>query len=409
MGATTEAKTVVFDNKSDDDNVFGSNPKKETSPKPIAPIKPETEIKQNPTPKKKHKMSNKLAAKFGHLNLDPRKMKVGAAPPKRKQEKQEMYQSVTLNRATVSKKGRRKRSKKKIKIDDDDGANTNVSASLFSSAPSIVEEKKISEPVKQSVFDDSGDDIDDVLVSSAMKKKDDKTVRDNLFGDSDEDFDDTFSGKFKKEVDAKIEDKKETIVEKKNESAIVFKESGIGGGFDLFDDESDDDFVKVKASTKVKKETMDTVTEKVDFDPLADETPEPEKNDAISEQDVPSKANEEDKQTNFSDDQLLEPKKDRTTPEIEENDNLNDTMSNTFSAKENLFDDDEPSEPKEEAAAAAPEIETDDRLDMKSSENMSISKQKTVIVQKENIFDDKQEAIVQKTRKATVDMEIDEL
>merc|ERR1712176_685907 len=131
-------------------------------------------------------MSNKLAAKFGHLNLDPRKMKVGAAPPKRKQEKQEMDQSVTLNRATVSKKGRRKRSKKKIKIDDDDAANTNVSTSLFSSAPSIVEEKKISEPVKQSVFDDSGDDIDDVLVSSAMKKKDEKTVRDNLFGDSDE-------------------------------------------------------------------------------------------------------------------------------------------------------------------------------------------------------------------------------
>merc|ERR1712129_341677 len=305
---TVEAKSVVFDDKSDDDNVFGSNVKKETTPKPIVPIK-ETEIKPNPTPKKKHKMSNKLAAKFGHLNLDPRKMKVGAAPPKRKQEKQEMDQSVTMNRANVSKKGRRKRSKKKIKIDDDDGANTNVSASLFSSAPSVIEEKKVSEPVKQGVFDDSGDDIDDVLVSSAMKKKDDKTVRDNLFGDSDEDFDDTFSGKFKKEVDAKVEDKKETIVEKKKESAIVFKDSGIGGGFDLFDDESDDDFVKVKASTKVKKETMDVVTEKVDFDPLADDTPEVKNDDVMIEQDVPSKANEEDKQTNLSDDQLLEPKK----------------------------------------------------------------------------------------------------
>merc|ERR1712129_447146 len=98
---------------------------------------------------------------------------------------------------------------------------------------------------------------------------------------SEEDLDDTFSGKFKKEVDANT--KKETIVEKKKESAIVFKESGIGGGFDLFDDESDDDFVKVKASTKVKKETMDVVTEKVDFDPLADDTPEVKNDDVISE------------------------------------------------------------------------------------------------------------------------------
>eukprot|EP01084_Bolivina_argentea_P163722 284780_1 len=83
-----------------------------------------------------YKMKGKSAARFVDLNFDPTKMKVGAAPPRRKREKQEIDQLVILNKATVN--------EKKIKIDDEE-EKSNMSASLLSDN----DENKIRTQVKK--------------------------------------------------------------------------------------------------------------------------------------------------------------------------------------------------------------------------------------------------------------------
>eukprot|EP00483_Globobulimina_turgida_P007804 UN07819 len=72
----------------------------------------------------KHKMKTKLAAKYGHLNFDPTKMKVDTVAPKQKQQEKlekkeiEIDQSITLNKPIIANKTRRKRTKKRIQIDE---------------------------------------------------------------------------------------------------------------------------------------------------------------------------------------------------------------------------------------------------------------------------------------------------
>lgn len=94
-------------------------------------------------PKKKHKMKGKLAAKFGHLNFNPAALKHGAVPPKRKQVVQEIDHSVSLNKPTVTKQGRRKRTKKKIIMVDDES--DTVSTSLFSTSTNNQQQQQIQE------------------------------------------------------------------------------------------------------------------------------------------------------------------------------------------------------------------------------------------------------------------------
>merc|ERR1712228_851448 len=84
----------------------------------------EIEIETKIVVNTKKKMNGKLAAKFGHLNLDPSKMKVGAAPPQRirsNQENRGIDHTVLMNKVTVIKKGRKKRTRKRIYFDDDGG------------------------------------------------------------------------------------------------------------------------------------------------------------------------------------------------------------------------------------------------------------------------------------------------
>ena len=156
----TAVKASMFEDSDDEDDLFGT-----AKPKPKPKEKtPEIVKEKTPTPE---------PVKFGHLNFDPTKMRVGRAPSKRKREKQEMDQSVLLNKATVKKKGRRKRTKKKIKIDDDSEEKTQVSASLFSAVVTVEEKedlpstpKQTSKAIKKSMFADldSEDDIDAMLV-----------------------------------------------------------------------------------------------------------------------------------------------------------------------------------------------------------------------------------------------------
>merc|ERR1712228_972600 len=87
-----------------------------------------------------------------------------------------------------------------------------------------------------------------------------------------------FAGSFKKETGDQI--KNEPEKKQKKSEKVLFKESGIGGGFDLFDDDDDDDFVKVKqskAKESVVTNAKNVETEKVDFDPLANEISETQK------------------------------------------------------------------------------------------------------------------------------------
>merc|ERR1712228_552934 len=160
-----------------------------------------------------------------------------------------------------------------------DESKTNVSASLFS-ANSIIEETKSSK-TKQSVFADLDDDEDDILVFCATKKKkeSENKSKDNLFGESDDEDFDAFAGSFKKESDDQI--KNEPEKKQKKSEKVLFKDSGVGGGFDLFDDDDDDDdFVKVKqskAKESVVTNAKNVETEKVDFDPLANEISETQK------------------------------------------------------------------------------------------------------------------------------------
>jgi len=95
-------------------------------------------------------------------------MKVGAAPPKRKQVSKDIDQSAVLTKATVSKKGRRKRTKRRVQIDDDEEEEKTqtVATSLFS-APALgveADEKRDDDDANaknvsklESVGDDDGD------------------------------------------------------------------------------------------------------------------------------------------------------------------------------------------------------------------------------------------------------------
>eukprot|EP01084_Bolivina_argentea_P163720 284777_1 len=209
-------------------------------------------------------------------------MKVGAAPPRRKREKQEIDQSMILNKTTIKKKGRRKRTKKKIKIDDDDEEKSNVSASLFAQT-NIMEEKedlpatpKAKPKTSKSLFDELDDenDIDDILVKSVTKPKQEikPKKKGNIFGDESSDDDDPWT----KKPEPKVEKKEEIKPKKKDKPKDIFKQSGIGGGMDLFDDESDDDgFVKFKKNPKIDEKITGTQVKKIQtkktaINPLAD-------------------------------------------------------------------------------------------------------------------------------------------
>eukprot|EP01083_Nonionella_stella_P064892 169600_1 len=219
--------------------------------------------------KKKHKMNAKLAAKFGHLNFDPTKMKVGASPRKRKQETQEMDQSVLLNKATVSKRGRRKRTKKKLKMDDDMEEKSAVSASLFAAQ---TEQKVDEDPFTthkqetKAAFDPLQDDdtapvVDDNEEVSKPKRDD---PLENLFGESDEEDHDTLDVKttvtpkkkamvVKEDVDPFADSEEENVLSARTEKETTpIKQDPLSGMFDeevtLFGDS--DGNVKNKAMIK---------------------------------------------------------------------------------------------------------------------------------------------------------------
>merc|ERR1719229_1137092 len=68
------------------------------------------EKKEVETKKITPKMKGNIAAKFGHLNIDPSKLKIGAAPPSKKREmaaktdrKMSIDQSASMQKASIGK------------------------------------------------------------------------------------------------------------------------------------------------------------------------------------------------------------------------------------------------------------------------------------------------------------------
>eukprot|EP01084_Bolivina_argentea_P218908 371379_1 len=74
----------------------------------------------------KAKKKSSILEKYAHLNIDPTKLKVGAAhptksKPKEDKEKEALDHSAALNKATRVKEQRRKRTKKRVQLDDEKG------------------------------------------------------------------------------------------------------------------------------------------------------------------------------------------------------------------------------------------------------------------------------------------------
>ena len=85
-------------------------------------------IEEREVKKEQPKMKGKVAAKFAHLNIDPSKLKVGAAPPPKKknssdtveesERKKSIDQTANMSKVSMSKTKRKQKKRKKLNLDE---------------------------------------------------------------------------------------------------------------------------------------------------------------------------------------------------------------------------------------------------------------------------------------------------